>query len=142
MSEIAKEALEQWRKLTIRPESTGLDCLRLMNIKDALIDALESLQQENRWIPVSERLPESGRTVLLGLTNCAGKWRSVRGEYSAKFSVEVDYEEYEGGEYNEANDTYYRPEGFFEVPLESEYIYDLSNVTHWRPLPPAPKEDV
>jgi len=48
MSEITKETLEQWRKLTIRPESTGLDCLRLMNIKDALINALESLQQENR----------------------------------------------------------------------------------------------
>jgi len=50
MSEIAKETLEQWRKLTIRPESTGLDCLRLMNIKDALINALESLQQENRYL--------------------------------------------------------------------------------------------
>lgn len=77
-------------------------------------DAIKALKQEARWIPVSERLPDDGETVIA----------SVDGEYV----------------YSEAR---YSKEFGWEWAAESSYDYwtDLNGVDAWMPLPKAYKPE-
>ena len=56
---------------------------------------------------------------------------------------EEDYmdDEYScSGDYNEQEDEFYTPEGFYEWQSESDIMYRISaKVTHWMPLFELPK---
>lgn len=85
------------------------------DIDMALIaDAIKTLEQEPRWIPVSERLPEDGETVIA----------SVDGEYV----------------YPESR---YSKEFGWKWAAEFSYYYwtDLNGVDAWMPLPKAYKPE-
>ena len=94
------------------------------------------------WIPVAERLPESGVHVLVC---CRVKWvgggeRSYVCDafYSAPKTEICSYDYDIEAEYDEETDEYYLPEGWWEIIKNwDDYscvaIEDF--VSHWMPLP-------
>ena len=107
----------------------------------AQVEALEADAARFRWIPVAERMPENGVTVLAAYQNELGNWRRIRARWIAAKTVE-SYGDSDIGEYDEATDTYYDPEGWYEC-MENwdEYAYVAvhhGEPTHWMPLPEAP----
>ena len=87
---------------------------------------IRELEEAQRWIPVSERLPEEGEyvSVIFGEDEkTVGCW-----------FLETETEEYQviGFEYKQ-----------WEVWNfgESKFVYVDEPPTHWRPLPPPPEEE-
>lgn len=100
--------------------------------------------QGDGWIPVSERLPESERTVLAFYLNSHGKGRRVRAEYIAAKTKSADdgWDSDEPADYDEQADEYFWPAGWYEVidnwgDLTHMVIHEVE-VTHWMPLQAAP----
>ena len=133
-------------------------CLDRLHAKAAA--ALESqqkriaeLEAQNRWIPVTERLPENEKDVLI----CAE--RRLRfgnvdkiifivstafhtdGKMNTEESAYTWETEYMNAEYDEDADAYIIPEGWWESVNYGECFSAVSDfVTHWMPLPEPPKE--
>lgn len=94
--------------LTPIAESASLE-----RYKEALGLAISALreQEERRWIPVTERLPENDQWVLCFMKDKAfGAFRVFQWNY-------IDWQWNDGNEW-----------------------YDENDVTHWMPLPEPPKE--
>ena len=115
----------------------------------SLVDALRNVPavEVASWIPVAERLPESGVHVLLCCeirSNGTVYKRYVCDVYYAKRYTEQTWNN-SGDiacEYREEDDEYYLLEGWYEVirnwdDYNSIVIGDF--VTHWMPLPEPPK---
>ena len=83
-----------------------IDNWNTRSIEDALNARIAELEAAQRWIPVSERLPEDGDFVLI--------WDEMNGAYIAEHSKQVP---------QWAADGYYRH--------GTSYKY----ITHWMPLP-------
>jgi len=106
-------------------------------------EAWQKAKSGSEWIPVSERMPPSGALVLVAYRNDRGEWRRIRAQWVAAKSVEAS-DESEIGEYDEATDTYYDPEGWYErINNWDDYsgvmVHD-GTPSHWMPLPPPPEE--
>ena len=101
------------------------------------------LVHAQQWVDVNERLPEVDMVggVLARYFNPLGKSRTVRATYIPKFTVEDHGDD---GEYNEADDTYYFKEGWYELCESNpdDLIYPVAGtVIEWTNLPPfTPKE--
>ena len=121
LAEALAEALEQ-RNLWIEGEEYRelvILRMRLSNKVESLAEELEAadariaeLEEAQRWIPVSERLPEDRVTILAAFNN--------REILTAKY-----YKYYEGFG---SVENYWRIEGWHS-----------GNVTHWMPLPQPPE---
>lgn len=100
--------------------------------------------QGDGWIPVSERLPESERTVLAFYLNSHGKGRRVRAEYIAAKTKSADdgWDSDEPADYDEQADEYFWPAGWYEVMDNwdglTHIVIHEGEVTHWMPLPESP----
>ena len=119
--------------------------------------AIETLreQEERRWIPVTERMPEPEKRVLL-MTRRKG-WNGKTFQdimcgfyedgniWSEDSKACWDYEMKREENYDEDRDDYRVPEGWFEELLNHIDDYNCvaigDTVTHWMPLPEPPKED-
>lgn len=101
--------------------------------------ALREQGEPVAWIPVSERLPKLEVRVIAYYKNDLGKDRRIRAFYAPKFSMR-DVENYEGdADYNETEDEYYWPEGWYECNEHEETNWRVDGeITHWMPLPSAP----
>lgn len=101
-----------------------------------------------KWIPVTERLPESGVHVLVAC-EMYGQYLSGQyvcdGFYADRYTQKVENVDYDiACEYCEEDDEYYLWQGWYEViknwdDYNSVVIGDT--VTHWMPLPEPPKGD-
>ena len=87
----------------------GADAILLWN---AASNAQE--RERNRWIPVSEKLPEDEENVLVNITEVDG-------------SPVIDF-----GYYTPGNNAF---EGW-----QTNYFMAFGKVTHWRPLPEPPEQ--
>ena len=92
------------------------------------------------WISVTERLPEPGVPVLATFRAYARN-EVIRAEYSDGKSLEVDPEhEMDDAIYDEENDRYLCPVGWFERNYYEDVHWNVYGpVTHWMPLPEGPK---
>ena len=100
-----------------------------------------------RWVPVTERLPETWEPVLAyckygtckgGYVCCA--FYVAPGTYEEDSDFSWDYEAL--GDYNEEKDSYEIPAGWYErIHNWDDYgsVRIYSNVTHWMPLPEPPE---
>lgn len=89
------------------------------------------------WRPIDDEA-KCGKKRLLSLLNEAGKRRTIVGFWVNKFSIEDNNDEYEHGDFNEADEIYYWGEGWYEsIESSDEYscCYAIKTVTHWMPLP-------
>lgn len=121
-------------------------------VKDAARIVAETLynagyRKQSEWISVDERLPESGVLCLLccDVKRYDGTHRQYicDGFYAERFKEECYSADDECvTEYNEETDEYYLHEGWYEeINNWDEYssIAIDDTVTHWMPLPEAPK---
>lgn len=93
------------------------------------------------WIPVSERLPEAEHFVIAAYRNELGKWRRVRAFWVPAKTLIADDDDFgEFGDYDEEQDQYFCPEGWYEMNEHDEVAWKISDgtVTHWQPLPLPP----
>lgn len=121
-------------------EDAIVECIALL----AAAPSAPATVQGDGWIPVSERLPESERTVLAFYLNSHGKGRRVRAEYIAAKTKSADdgWDSDEPADYDEQADEYFWPADWYEVmdnwdDLTHMVIHE-GEVTHWMPLPAAP----
>jgi hypothetical protein len=94
------------------------------------------------WVPVAERMPPPGSVVLVAYRNKLGHWRRIRAEWVPAKTQEADIDN-EFGEYDEATDTHYTPEGWYERvnnwdDYSSVKVYE-GEPSHWMHLPLPPE---
>jgi hypothetical protein len=110
---------------------------------DCAKTAVVALQAYQPWVSVSERLPESGKHILLCCeVRPSGKRYVCDGYYATSKSITSGYSSECDCEYDEETDEYYLPEGYYEIiknwdDYSSITIEDF--VTHYKPLPEPPK---
>jgi len=93
------------------------------------------------WVPVTERLPKPGKYVLAVFRYSTGKQQVIRAMHAPpKTLSEEDYGEFlTDPDYDEATDTTYWPEGWYECNENEETHWQVhEEVTHWMPLPEVP----
>ena len=129
------------------------DCLeRLVACAADLIERLTAenaaLREKQRWIPVTERLPEP-ETDVLAVCNRNGYIFVIPAIYEDGKMLTNDSawnwsDIYCYGLYDEEADDYYIPEGWWENrQFNPDDVYNNQvdcAVTHWMPLPEAPEE--
>lgn len=117
----------------------------------ALQKAVEDLRaQLPRWIPVTERMPENAEAVLVrgyAVNNprykatFKGRWIAAHSMLADDFGADSDMDL----EYDEAEDVYYVPEGWFERIENWDDYTDIAvcdfTITHWALLPEPPEEN-
>ena len=94
------------------------------------------------WVPVTERLPKPGKFVLAVFRYSTGKQQVIRAMHAPpKTLSEEDYGEFlTDPDYDEATDTTYWPEGWYECNENEETHWQVhEEVTHWMPLPEVPQ---
>lgn len=109
-------------------QRTGEEGGHLMTAEDIADYLMENGVTVQKWIPVTERLPEDRQKIL-----CFKKGKYASCVMTANYSkclekyCDVDFHGVKHG-------------GFFNYDSEVGY-YELSDITHWMPLPPAPEEN-
>jgi hypothetical protein len=126
------------RSLAAQPTEPANKATGIVEVKERY-----NLTSEGGWRPI-ETLDHK-KTVLVFYKNTCGKERIIKAAFYPKYSELADDHNYEGddAEYNEADDAYYLPEGWYEFidnwPEYSHIRADISP-THWQPLPNPPAE--
>ena len=96
---------------------------------------------ETAWIPVAV-LPAPCLKVIATYVNKLGNRRTIMAKWVPGKTEEAHSLDDEFGEYDEATDTTYAPEGWYEVidNLDDCTFVAVSEgvITHWMPLPEAP----
>lgn len=99
------------------------------------------MQEQDQWIPVSERLPATPFPAVLGTD---GKNQFIV-NYTAGKQIEVDIDDGDAEDFGceEVNEQFYIKAGWYELTEQRGGYYDEiwidRNITHWQPLPKPPK---
>jgi len=95
------------------------------------------------WIEITKKRPENGKNVLVFYKTGTGRNIILMAAYYGKHELESHDDSFgDDVDYNEENDEYYAPEGWYEY-AENHEEYGLiymtgMEITHWmdKPLPP------
>lgn len=126
-------------------DKVGMDAADLI---ERLTAENAALREKQRWIPVTERMPEP-ETGVLAVCNRNGYIFVIPAIYEdGKLLTQESAwnwsDIYCYGLYDEEADDYYIPEGWWENrQFNPDDVYNNPvdcAVTHWMPLPDAPKE--
>lgn len=110
-------------------------------------------QDERRWIPVTELLPDNETDVLICVErrHYSDPGKFIRlvvkafytdGQHNTEDSAYTWQTDYIDMDYDEGADAYIIPEGWWEcVDYGEEFCAVSDFVTHWMPLPELQKED-
>jgi phage terminase large subunit-like protein len=93
------------------------------------------------WIKTKQLMHNPGQIVLAYSKNSHGKDRIIRACWVAANTEEADCDWSDISVYNEADDTYYWPEGWYEqISNWGDYgaVMAYHEITHWMPMPEAP----
>ena len=91
------------------------------------------------WIALPGTLPKPGTPVLLDI----GKKYPIRAMWAAKHTVPAAGDDTDWGEYDEATDQYWCPEGWYEWNQNEDNHWQVSETPRaWMPLPPTSTEGV
>lgn len=130
---------------------------RLQDFEVAEAEELRKAREQLRWIPVTERLPENEVDVLIlterrlyGIAELDRKTvRIVATAFHTDGKMNTEDSSYNWDsnnldmEYWEEADVFIVPEGWWEAVRYGEDFSAVDDhVTHWMPLPEAPKGDV
>jgi hypothetical protein len=114
---------------------------------DCLQERVQELETERRWIPVSERLPETMQKVEV-IFKDRRKYRATVATYiKARTVMACDFMDDETPpealDYDETIDDYWAVEGFWEDMWTSDGSYCIEEeIIYWRPLPlPQPQKE-
>ena len=95
--------------------------------------------QAEGWTRLPGALPEPGTPVLLDI----GKKYPIRAMWAAKHTVQAAEDDTDWGEYVEADDMYYAPEGWYEWnQCEDNHWRVTETPRAWMQLPPTSAEGV
>lgn len=128
----------------ILPCCTMVRCYRYNSLAEAIA---AWNKRPSPWISVEEELPKTGSRVIVMFKNRLGNKRTSLAEYVAKRTIlHEDFisEEWEDfHDYDEVNDIYYAPEGWYEYNFEAETsMYMSMEITHWMPIPELTGEKI
>ncbi len=107
-------------------------------------DSRKEVKPTADWISVKDRLPETGKAVLVARFYWTGDRVVTRGFYAAKHTLDAgNWEEYEAADYDEEADQYWCPKGWHEEMTSEncDHFYLINGVTHWIPLPALPENE-
>jgi hypothetical protein len=91
------------------------------------------------WQPI-ETAPQQ-RKLIVFYRNSAGKGRCVMACYYRAHSLEMESGCEDGADYDENEDVYYAPAGWYEEHETDDPMMPLAAPpTHWMPLPEPPAE--
>lgn len=115
------DCLEILKPLDVEGEPNTLLALveKAMRERDALRGEVARLREANRWIPVSERLPEDGVDVIIFSPRHPNE--SPTKKHRARFLAHLNT----------------KREWALSISLGNDII--IPGVTHWRPLPEPPE---
>lgn len=105
-----------------------------------VIEVATSKAPSQKWISVADEMPCSGHAVMAAHLNEIGRVRIVRAAWVAGKTEESDLDSCIGS-YDEATDTHWDPEGWYElIEHWPEYsgLFIGKGVTHWMPMPAGP----
>ncbi len=156
--QLSAEELAKTLRLCDSTSCTGCALFEFVNCgsdaKQQAADMLENLAAEKdakkpEWISVKDRPPENEQEVLI-YCNRGGFKFVCPAIYEDRTMLTqnsrwnwYDIEEY--GTYNEENDDYFVPKGWWENrQFTPDDVYNCPvdcEVTHWRPLPKPPKKE-
>ena len=130
-----REALDALDTLEAQLESIGAGGVSgpLMGI------AAPPTAQAEGWTKLPGQLPEPGMPVLLDI----GKKYPIRAMWTAKHTVQAADDDTDWGEYVEADDMYYAPEGWYEWnQCEDNHWRVTETPRAWMRLPPTSAKGV
>ena len=110
--------------------------------RDAWQKDFNALKEAQRWIPVSERLPNTEQVVIAYMRSAYPVIACLAHVGYHELTTE-DWRDYEGEtEYDEENDCYWIKPCWYEVNVVDDnpnwQVDDDYEVTHWMPLHAAP----
>ena len=113
------------------------------------IEKRMQLEEKHQWVSVKDRPPENEQEVFIYCNRGGFKFVCPAIYEDGTMLTQnsrwnwYDIEEY--GTYNEENDDYFVPKGWWENrQFTPDDVYNCPvdcEVTHWRPLPKPPKEE-
>ena len=94
------------------------------------------LREASQWVPVAERLPKTGRRVLVAALNGIHVWQTVAQYWPAGTMDASNWDDAPDDWWDEDSGKCTNPEpGWYESQIETETEYLLTGVSHWMTLP-------